>query len=569
MPQPTTLVESLQATADMHGNERGLRFYDAPESSAVRGWGDLDVRARTIAAALSAEGFGADDTAVIALEPGLLWADAAYGVLYAGLGFAPMPVAGPALAARIAALAQAAAATVLVADQSVVDLLGEEVHTLGIRVLTVEELVEAGDPQSWIAPAVTADSTAILMFTSGSTGDPKGVIATHGSLLATARACAESLSMGSESTAVGWSPLHHAMGLLLQVITPASTGGQSVVTATAQFQKRPMLWLQLMSTHRATVSFAGNFAFALCTQLATDEQIAQLDLSSLEVLLSGSEPVRIDTVNAFLERFAATGLSATTVAPAMGMTEAMLISVKPAGEPFVALEVDAEQFESGTLVPALEGRTVQIVSCGRAIPSTDLAIVDPETLCAAPEGTIGELWISSPSVSPGYFRRPDATAETFGHRLAGDERDYLRSGDLAAVLDGELFVTGRLKEVIILRGRNIYPQDIEAAVAALSPSLGIAAAFELDGARAGVGVVIEVDEETMAEAGETLQGLGILAHEKVTSHFSVPAVSVTLTTVGSLPRTATGKVRRKPTRTLLESGGLPIRHCAGSPVPTR
>jgi len=353
------------------------------------------------------------------------------------------------------------------------------------------------------------------------------------------------------------------MGLMLEVILPASTGTTSVVTPTEQFQKRPIFWLQLIAKHRATVSFAGNFAFGLCTQLATDEQIAELDLSSVEVLISGSEPIRPETVYAFLDRFAPTGLVPSTIAPGFGMTEAMLVAMKPIEETFVMRRVDVSNLESGTMVPAEGEGTIELASTGRAIAETTIKIVDPDTLTPVPDGTLGELWISSPCVSPGYFRRPDATAETFGFRLEGDDRSYMRSGDLAGLLDGELFITGRLKEVIIIRGRNLYPQDIEAVATDVVPGHGVGAAFEIGDARPGVGLVVEIDEEARAEDGRDLDQIIHAVRDAVLTRFSLGTVAVALAPVGTLPRTATGKVRRKPTRARLDSGDLEILHSLG------
>lgn len=562
MAEPTTLIEALQHTAATHGDERGIIFYATPESSQFRGFHELDVHARTIAAAIAAAGFEPGGRAVLALPPGLAWPDGLYGLLYAGLGVVPTPAVPAGIAGRIAGLAKASDAALLLTDRATYELLGD-VAELGVPVLRIEDLLETGDADAWTTPAIDAASTALLMFTSGSTGDPKGVIGTHEGVLATARICGSALNAGPDATFAGWMPLHHAMGLLLEVIIPASTGTLSVVTPTEQFQKRPMFWLQMVSTHRATVTFAGNFAFGLCTQLATDEQVAELDLSSLEVLISGSEPVRPETVHAFLERFAPTGLVPSTVTPGFGMTEAMLIAMKPIDETFVMLRVDAGSLEAGSLVPSEGEGTVELASCGKAIEETTIAIVDPETLTPVTDGKVGELWISSPCVSPGYFRRPDATAETFGHHLPGDDRSYMRSGDLAGLLDGELFITGRLKEVIIIRGRNLYPQDIEAAAIAIVPGHTVAAAFELGQPRPGVGLLVEIDEEARAEDGRDIEEIVHQIRDTVIARFSLPHVSIALIPAGTLPRTPTGKVRRKPARAQLEAGEFDILHSVG------
>jgi len=564
LTRSTTLFEALQQTAADYGDDRGIRYFATLDIEEYRSFAALDHRARIIGQALTGAGHSPGGRAVIAMTPGLLWADAVYGILYAGLSFVPTANggfdSGSAIAGRVADIARASEASFILIDRKMRANLGEEVHLLGAPVLVIEDLLTAGDADAWVSPEVDGDAPASMFFTSGSTGDPKGVVSTHRGLLATAEAAEELLQADRDSTLVGWLPLHHAMGLIMQVLVPAINGGQAVLTTTEQFQRRPMSWLQLISDHRATLSLAGNFAFALCTQFATDEQVADLDLSNMKYFVSGSEPVRPETVTAFIDRFTPSGLKATAIAPAFGMTEAMFISTKPAGVVYRALGVDAASLEHGVLVPSGAPDSVQLISCGVAASHTRLAIVDPDSRVELPESRVGEIWISSPCVSPGYFGRPDATAETFGFALSGDDRTYMRSGDLGAIVDGELFVTGRLKDVIIVRGRNIYPQDVEAAATALSPALGIGAAFELDGATT-VGLLVEYDPAA-AESVDAEQLVAHVRHE-LEERFSLPSVAVGLVPTGSVPRTATGKVRRKPARALLESRTLTLLHSIG------
>ncbi|MET0673426.1 MAG: fatty acyl-AMP ligase [Microbacterium pygmaeum] len=560
MTDSPTGVSALQRTAADFGDERGITYYSSPETTEFRGYTALDRRARTIAQALTAEGIVPGDRAIIALSPGLAWADALYGILYAGAAFVPTPIAGygtgAALAERIGAITRAAESSVVITDAAVLAALGDEAASLGARVVVLEDLLAAGDPDAWTEPAIDGDSMAWLFYTSGSTGEPKGVIGTHRGLIATAEASIELVGAEPGYVVAGWLPLHHAMGLVMQIIVPVTNGGSAFLSTTEQFQRRPISWLQLISRHRADVSVAGNFAFALCTQFATDEQIADLDLSSLKVLVSGSEPVRPETVTAFVERFAPAGLDPDTIAPALGMTEAMLISAKPLHTPYVITQADTAALERGELELAGDGPSTELVSCGHWTDQTSVRIVDPDTLEPVADGQVGEIWIASPMLSPGYFRRPDATAESFGHSLPGDDRSYLRSGDLGVVLDRELYVTGRLKEVIILRGRNIYPQDIEAAARLVSPAVGVGAAFEIEGHSAPVALVLEVNPEALAESGEDLEALCSRVADVVTAKFSLPGVIVLPVAEGGVPRTATGKVRRRPARAQFDAGTL-------------
>jgi acyl-CoA synthetase (AMP-forming)/AMP-acid ligase II len=567
-----TLISALRHTAGRVGNDRGLRFYSNLDDSTFRGWAELDARARRVAQSLQSAGYQPGQRAVVALLPGLQWADAAYGALYAGLVLVPAPVAGygtaTALIARISDLTVASEASLIITEQSILGTLGSDADALAVPVRAIEGLLH-GDDASWTEPSIDAESTSFLLYTSGSTGDPKGAIGTHGTFLATVDACVELFELSADSTVVGWSPLHHAMGLVLQVIVPAVLGAQSVLLATDQFQRRPLVWLQLLSRHRGTMSFAGNFAFALTTQLATDEQVASLDLSNVTALLCGSEPVRPETMGAFLERFAPTGLNPNAVIPAMGMTEAMLVSAKRPHTPTRFSRFDGNELAEGSLTPSSGEGSVEMVSNGRPSRATNVVIVDPDSLMPCLDGKIGEIWVSSPMIGPGYFRRPDATAETFGHRLPGDDREYLRTGDLASILDGELYITGRLKEIIIVRGRNVYPNDLEAAASIAHPALGVSAAFELQGHPSAVGIVAEYDSEAVNASNVSLADLADALRAVLVQRASLPSVAVALVEAGTIPRTATGKVRRRPTRAALEDGSLPVSYSRGYRDPVR
>jgi acyl-CoA synthetase (AMP-forming)/AMP-acid ligase II len=433
----------------------------------------------------------------------------------------------------------------------------------------VEDLLAEGDADAWVMPDIDYDSLAYLLFTSGSTGDPKGVIANHGSLVAAAFRNRRDLygDVDGDSVLIGWAPLHHITGLSMNILAPAAIGAQAVVTATEQFQRRPIFWLQLISRHRGTFTAAGNFAFALCTQLATDEQIAELDLSSMRSMICGSEPVLPQTMRSFLDRFAPAGLGADVIAPSMGMTESSLISAKFADDPLVIRRFVVSELEKGNLVPIeaddADQDSVEWVSCGRAPEAATVRIVDPDTLEVLPDGRVGEIWVASYMVSPGYFHRPDATAETFGQSLPGDDLPYLRTGDLAAWLDGQLYVTGRLKEMIIVRGRNLYPQDLEAAARTVSPAVGIGAAFELTDGPSVAGLVFEVDGDALAESGDDLPALVSKVKDVVMSKFSLPSLAIATLPVNQLPRTPGGKVRRGPTRAALLVGELATTSASG------
>lgn len=568
MTDSTTLVESLRTVAADVGDRRGLTYYPTHDSSSYLGYAGLDERARTIAESLMRSGYRPGQTALIGLRPGTAWLEAAYGALYAGLTFVPLPIPGhgptAGLAETVASIALASEAAVMIAEPTVLDEIGADGLTESLcDIALLRDLTDEGDSAAWTAPDIDGDSVALLLFTSGSTGVPKGVMATHSSIVTEAAIAGGTLGFSARTVFVGWLPLYHSMGLTLQWFTPALYGAQIVLTPTEQFQRRPTLWLQLLHRHRATATAAGNFAFALATKFAGDELVAGLDLSSIEVMVSAGEPVRSEIVHEFANRFRDAGVRPDTVTPAIGMTETMLYSAKPPRAALRSPRFDMAALEATRLVPAEGEGSMELTSCGRPFPTVSVRIADPTTGDAVPDGQIGEIWVSSPAMSTGYFRRPDATAEAFGHQLPGDDRSYLRTGDLAAMIDGELFVTGRLKDLIIIRGRNIYPQDIEAATRVVWPQIGLSTAFELTGHPSAAGLLVEVDRDALADEGRDVDGLVRELGDHLKSRFSLPSLAIGVVDVGALPRTATGKVQRRPTHDKLQAGGFDLTHAVG------
>lgn len=568
--QERSLTAALRATASTVGDSRGLTYCPTPDACVRRGYAELDERARAIADALARAGYEAGDAVVIGLRQGICWVEAVHGVLYAGMIAVPVDITGTdqpeKVAQKITGMAIASQAAVVITDSAGLAALAASSPSTGTRVRSVliSELVAGGRAESWAEPEIGPNSPALLLFTSGSTSDPKGVVATHRSLVVEAQLTSAALGFTERTVFGGWLPLYHPMGLTLQWLTPAVIGADVVLTPPEQFQRRPMSWLKMLSDFRATASAAGNFAFELCVKFASDEQVAALDLSRLEVVVSGGEPVRSAAVAAFAERFAAAGFRTSAVTPAIGMTETMLYCAKTPEEELVTWQCDAAALEAGWLRPSDGGAMKELASCGRPFAGVSVRIVDPATGVEVPDRRVGEIWVSTPAMSAGYLDRPDLTAQAFGNRVTGDDRDYLRTGDLGVMIDGELFVTGRLKDVIIIRGRNLYPQDMEG----LTQGIGVSAAFQLDDAPSPVGIVIEFDPGALIDSGDTLEGLASAVRGKLTQRFSLPSVAVGFVTAGSLSRTPTGKVQRNPTRAALLAGRMPVAYSIGfAPVP--
>ena len=562
MTANSTFLDAMRDAAVAAADARGFRFYANPTDSVFASYAHLDRQARADAAALAALGHAPGEVAVLAFEPGLDFIRALYATFYAGLVAAPVPVGAtrqPEVALRrLEAIVVDSGSRLVLTDGTALPSLG-----LGPGdTLAGADLVPIGSIEGvvddWAAPPITADSLAILQYTSGSTGLPKGVMVSHGNLVANEAAIAAAVGITAASRTTGWLPHYHDMGLIGQLLQPVSVAADSVLTSPSQFLRRPLLWLKLITQHRSTHTVGPDFAYALCTRLVTDEQLGGLDLSSLEGVITGAEPVRADTLAAFATRFGPAGFRARAFIPAYGMAETTLLVTASVREGAVStVDADSEGIERGELVRASIGRrAVELVSCGPPAGGHEVVIVDPLSGERAAAGSIGEILVRGPSVAQGYWKRPDATAETFAATIPGDadDRRYLRTGDLGILVDGELVITGRLKDLIIIRGRNLYPQDLEGTAAGLLPSGCLSAAFEGTISQPLVGLVAEVD--TARVAPDDLGDLAERVRRSVAEEFQLPELGVALIRKGTLPRTTSGKVQRSLTRSLLADDRL-------------
>ncbi|HVR98103.1 MAG TPA: fatty acyl-AMP ligase, partial [Thermoanaerobaculia bacterium] len=438
----------------------------------------LDARARAIAAVLG-RSFAPGERVLLLYPPGLDFIAAFFGCLYTGLIAVPAyPPRSPRMMPRLLAIladAQPAAALASAAAlQRVRGWLERTPEAAGLPWLATDEIDPA--PAGWEPAAPAGDAVAFLQYTSGSTSTPKGVMVTHDNLLHNQVLIRDACGHSEQSVFVSWLPPYHDLGLIGNLLQSTFVGGSCVLMAPTAFLQRPARWLEAVSRYGATTSGGPNFAWDLCVRKVSPEQRRDLDLSRWEVAFNGAEPVRAETLAAFSATFAGCGFRPGAFYPCYGLAEATLMV--SGGRPG-------------------EERAVrrQRVSCGPALAGQELAIVDPATGERRGAGEVGEIWLAGPSVVAGYWRRPEETAAAFGARLKDGSGPFLRTGDLGFLEDGELFIAGRLKDLIILRGRNHYPQDIEATAMASHPELGggLAAAFpvERDGEERLV-VVLEI-----------------------------------------------------------------------------
>ena len=536
-----------------------LRQEDGTEHPLTYAW--LWRRAVVVATALRARGIGRRDTVTIMLRTEAAFFPVFFGTLLAGA--IPVPIYPPFRADRIAEYAQrqvgilSNAGTRLMITFSEVErlagLLRGQIPTL-TAVTTLDDLAPATDdsgplparPPVWL----TGEDPALIQYTSGSTGQPKGVLLTHANLLANIRAIGEGLEIRPDDVAVSWLPLYHDMGLIGAWLGMLYFGVPVAILSPLAFLSRPARWLWAIHAHRATLSVAPNFAFDLCVNKITDEEIEGLDLSSLRVVLNGSEAVLPETLTRFADRFGAAGFGPEAMRPVYGLAECTVgLTFTPRRHPTRVDRVARGFQETGQAVPTTDADALAFVSCGEALPGHHIRIVDP-TGAALAERAEGRVQFRGPSVMAGYYRNQTAT------RAVTTDDGWIDSGDLGYVADAELFLTGRRKDVVIKGGRNIYPHEAEAVVAAIEGiRKGCIAVFGVRDAALGTErlVVVAETRETDATARNRLQQRIL---EAVADARGVPPDTVALTRPGAVLKTSSGKVRRAATRDAYLAGTL-------------
>ena len=407
------------------------------------------------------------------------------------------------------------------------------------------------------------DDIAFLQYTSGSTSDPKGVVVSHGNLLANLEMNRVSLSNTSASIGVNWIPHYHDMGLVFGILTPLYLGALGVLMSPNAFMQRPLLWLRAISRYRAELGASPNFGFDLCVSRFRAEQMQDIDLSCWKVVNSGAEPIRHETVLRFNETFAPYGLDPRAAYPSYGMAEATLqVTGSRRGAGHVARAISrAALLENAIRPPTDEADSQTVVGCGRAILDEQIAIVEAQTRRRLGTDEVGEIWVSGPHVASGYWQNDEATQASLRARIAGEDdgANWLRSGDLGFLDEtGQLFVTGRIKELIIIRGMNHYPQDIERTVQAAHPALRLncGAAFSVVDERGEEHLVVVQEVERTARNKIDPQEIAGIIREAVTKDHEIFVRHIELIRPQTLPKTTSGKVQRALTRKLWLEGKL-------------
>jgi len=506
--------------------------------------------------------------AVLIFPPGLDYITAFLGCLYSQTvavpAYPPVPTRLQRTLPRLLSLMRDADPAIVLVTSAVKAmapfLLEQHPDLKELEWLATDE-VEENVASNWLEPSIKPDSLAFLQYTSGSTADPRGVMLTHGNLVHNSAVISTALQTNEDLRAVFWLPLYHDMGLIGGVLGTLYCGATSYLMSPLHFLQHPFRWLDAVSRYGADISGGPNFAYDLCVRRVTSEQRATLDLSRWELAFTGAEPVRQATLVRFAEAFAECGFRPSAFYPAYGLAEATLfVSAAQRGQGAITRQVSAKQLALGKVADPLDDDDVhQIVGCGQTRLDMNAIIVNPDTRRRCPENQVGEIWVSGPSIAQGYWQKPEESEETFrAWVLDSDDGPYLRTGDLGFIEDGELFVTGRLKDLIIIGGLNHYPQDIEATVDQAHPAVraGGNAAFSLDvNGEERLVIVAEVKRQKQlialdAEAQETLSPKDIkrAIRSAVGRNHEVTAYDVVLLKPGNVPKTSSGKIQRGAAR---------------------
>jgi amino acid adenylation domain-containing protein len=567
--EPATVVELLRRRACEQPTQLAYTFLlDGEGEEARLTYGELDARARAIATLL--QSLDVTGGRVLLLYPsGLDYIAAFFGCLYAGVvavpAYPPRPAAQNRNFPRLRAIVNDCSPTVALSTGAILGAvekrLAQHPDLMSMRWLSTDNL-SAALANEWQEPALSSHTLAFLQYTSGSTATPKGVMVSHGNLLHNERMISLAFGQTAQSIIVGWLPLYHDMGLIGNVLQPLYLGARCILMAPTAFLQRPLRWLDAIARYKATTSGGPNFAYELCVRKTTAEQRAGLDLSSWTTAFNGAEPVRPETMQRFAEVFGPCGFRFESFAPCYGLAEATLIVTggRPSAEPIVT-KFDAAGLEHNQVRPAsATDQARSLVNCGRTLLSQKLVLVEPESATQCGPDSVGEIWVAGPSVTHGYWQRPEETAQTFDAYLADvGAGPFLRTGDLGFLHEGRLFVTGRLKDLIVIRGRNHYPQDIEATVershAALRPGCG--AAFSIDVAdEERLVVVQEIEHRQRPDMNAVHDAI----RQALFEEHEVLAHAILLVPPGSIPKTSSGKNQRHACRAKFLANSLDVLH---------
>ena len=562
---PSTLVDLIRHRAAHQDKDVALTYLvDGENEKITVTYGELDRRARAIAVMLQEKGLEGQ-RALLLYPAGLDFLASFFGCMYAGVVAVPAypPRRNRKLSRIESIVSNSGAKIALMTDtvlEQVLPVLDQTPDLMEIE-WTSTDNISNDQHHRWQAPDIHTDTMAFLQYTSGSTGEPKGVMVSHANLIHNAALIAESFEVFSTVHGLFWLPTYHDMGLIGGVLVPLYVGGTSTLMSPMSFLQRPVRWLQAISRMGAMVSGGPNFAYDLCVDKIKDEQKEKLDLSNWGLAFNGAEPVRQETIDRFSKAFEQCGFRRDAFYPCYGMAETtLMVTGGRRSKPPVFGAFDAEALQNDDVVEAIEDDEDArlLVSSGTACRDHHIIIADPETCREVKSGRVGEIWVTGPSVAQGYWRNEELTDEIFHARTTDtNEGPYLRTGDLGFLHDRELYVTGRLKDLIIVRGANHYPQDIELTAekshSRLRKAGGAAFTVESDG-HDRLYLVHEIERRRQGGLDEVFEAI----RRDISAEHQLAIDAIVLVKAGSIPKTSSGKIQRRATRDVLLADELTI-----------
>jgi acyl-CoA synthetase (AMP-forming)/AMP-acid ligase II len=567
--KPDTLIQLLRWRAVEQPERLAYTFLtDGKTESSVLSYAELDRQARAIAALLQQQ-TASGERALLLYPQGLEVIAAFLGCLYGGVIAIPVPPPDAGrlkrTLPRLRAIVQDAQATVVLTNTRILSIFEDaglefpEFDT--IRWIDTEQ-VDLQLAESWQEPEINSDDIAYLQYTSGSTSTPKGVMITHKNVMHHSAYLQRACGYDSDSVTVTWMPYFHDYGLVEGLLQPLYNGTPCYVMSPFAFIKQPVRWLQAIARYRATHSQAPNFAYEQCIRRVKPEQRDALDLSSWRAAGNAAEPINPRVLRQFFEYFEPSGFRWDSFAPAYGLAEAtLLVTTSPRPSEPVVCVLDPAALERNQIVEAsYEQDVVRIIAgCGRQVCETQIAIVNPDTLVRCAPDEVGEIWVADAGVAKGYWQRPEESDRTFrAYTADSKEGPFLRTGDLGFIQNGELFVTGRIKDLIIIRGTNHYPQDIEWTVQQLHPALrpdyGAAFSIEIDGEER---LVVVQEVERQQQNIDFDQVIGEI-RQAIAEQHELQVYAVVLAKPGNILKTSSGKIQRRACRTSFLAGTLDV-----------
>ena len=566
IPPRTDLVAILQYWAQKTPDRVAFYFTDGEDGDddLQVTFKELDAQARNLAGYLQNAGVTKGERVLLIYPPVLDFVAGFFGCLYAGATAVPaFPPRRNRKGQRIHGIAKDCQANVALTTQTVRQQIEGDANWVeweSVSIIASDSMAK-DYTSSWTPPNLNSDDLAVLQYTSGSTGNPKGVMLSHGNLIRNAELIMYSFEHARTAVGVSWLPTYHDMGLIGGIVEPIWSGCSMVLMSPMAFLQKPIRWLNTIARYGGTTSGGPNFAYQLCVDKITDEELEDIDLSTWKTAFNGAEPVRASTLHEFTERFSKYGFPKNSFLPCYGMAETTLIVTGgPATDPPVIRTFNSQSLDKKQVLPceADDEYARELVGSGAVLPGESVFIVDPETHAKLPPDAIGEIWVNSPSVGHGYWERDEITKEVFLAETADGDGPFLRTGDLGFIYEEQMFVAGRLKDMIIVRGVNKYPQDIEETTEQADDVMtsGVAAAFahEVNGREQ---LIITAEVRNRGEGADWEEVIKTIRREVSGAHEILPD-AIVLVRFGTLPRTSSGKIQRHACRDLFERGSLKV-----------